>query len=258
MIEPDSQDKERSDSTPRRKGVMAFIGRLPPRMIALVLLIVFSAIFSAVALSLGWINPYTIRSVVQESGSLGMITYIVAVIILELLWIPRMMNKMAGGLLFGPELGAILAFTADILGSTLTYLLARAGGRKFVADMLAKRPKTQRIVDLLAVRRGTFTVALLRACPIGHFTLISYACGMSGVKARPYIIGTAIGTLPGAILYPVLGDAMLRPTSPTFLITTAILIVMVVVTVIYARHMFKESEQSVENESVKPKPDSVE
>jgi uncharacterized membrane protein YdjX (TVP38/TMEM64 family) len=79
------------------------------------------------------------------------------------------------------------------------------------------------------------TIALLRVCPIAHYTLVSYAAGLSGVSLRSFLIGSTVGILPGAILYPLVGDAALRPTSPVFVVSTAILVVFLIVTVIAGR-----------------------
>jgi len=80
------------------------------------------------------------------------------------------------------------------------------------------------------VRRGVSTMALARVCPLFHYTLGSYVGGLAGVPPRPYLLGTFLGVVPGAVLYPLAGDAMLEPTSPLFLGSVAVIVLFLVVT----------------------------
>jgi len=213
--------------------------RVPGRVLALGVLLLASAALCALALWRGWLRPETIRATVAQSGRAAMLTYVVAVILMELLWLPRMWGLLAGGLLFGPLAGCLLSLGADLAGGTLCYLLARGAGREWVAGLLARRPRAARVVELLAERRGALTIAVLRVCPVAHYTLVSYAAGLSGVRPGGFLLGTAVGLLPGAIIYPIAGDAALRPGSPAFLISVAVMLVALVVTVVVARRMLR-------------------
>jgi len=41
---------------------------------------------------------------------------------------------------------------------------------------------------------------MLRLIPI-NFDMVNYACGIFGVKRRPYAIATAFGIIPGMVTY---------------------------------------------------------
>ena len=209
-------------------------------MVVLIAIIAISLSLCGVALANGWIQPETIRDLVERSGPYAILTYIVAVVVIELLWMPRMWGLMAGGILFGPVLGGLLSIAADMLGASACYVLSRTGGREWLESLLVRRPRVARIVDLLAVRKGILTMTLLRATPIGHYTTVSYAAGLAGVRPAPYLVGTFLGILPGAALYPLLGDSMLTPTEPTFWITLAIIIAVLVLTFVIGRRMLDQ------------------
>jgi uncharacterized membrane protein YdjX (TVP38/TMEM64 family) len=81
---------------------------------------------------------------------------------------------------------------------------------------------------------------MMRICPIFHYTLASYASGLAGVRPAVFVAGTALGILPGAVLYPLAGDAVLRPSSPVFIGSVAIIVVFLIVTLIAARRILKE------------------
>ena len=57
----------------------------------------------------------------------------------------------------------------------------------------------------------------LRLFPIVPFNALNYAAGVTAVTRRDYVVGTAIGIVPGAFAYAALGGSIDDPTSPAFL-----------------------------------------
>ena len=64
-------------------------GGVPRRAIALGLFVVASLAAGLLAYTQGWIHPELIQRTVAESGSLAMVAYVISVVVLELLWVPR-------------------------------------------------------------------------------------------------------------------------------------------------------------------------
>lgn len=213
--------------------------RPPARVVALAALMLITVVVCGVALWRGWVRPQTIQGLVARSGPAGLVVYVVGVVIAELLWLPRMWGLLAAGMLFGPVVGGLLSIVADLTGGALCFLLARGGGRRYIAELLARRPRAAKITDLLARRRGLLTLVVLRVCPVAHYTLVSYAAGLAGVSWPTFLAGTALGLVPGALLYPIAGAAALRPGSPTFLVSLVIVLVFLVVTVLAARRLLR-------------------
>ena len=214
--------------------------RLPPRLIVLGLAVVSCGVFCLLALINGWVTPERLRALIAATGSLAMLSYVAAVIAMELLWLPRATGLILGGLLFGPLYGGLLSFCGDICGAVLCYWIARGAGRQWVERTLAQRPRARAVTELLARRRGVAVVAVLRVCPVAHYTLISYVAGLVGVPLGRFVLGTALGIVPAAILYPIAGDAMLRPTSPLFVGSVALVLVVLVVSLVAARRMLRQ------------------
>ena len=214
---------------------------LPPfRVLAFSGLMVLSLGVCAVALLSGHISPESISAMVERAGSLGMLAYVAAVVIMELVWLPRAWGLLVGGALFGPLLGTGLSIVGDLAGGVLCYALARGAAHQWVEGVLARHPRASRVTQLLAHRRGASTMAFLRVCPVAHYTLVSYAAGVTGVRPAPYVLGTAVGILPASILYPMLGHAAMRPGSPLFFAIIGIIILFLVVTIVAARRALKE------------------
>ena len=168
-------------------------------------------VLCALALAGGWAAPDQLRRLTTGGGARAAATFAAGMLVAELLWLPRVWGLLAAGALFGPWRGALLAGTADLLCATICYFAARTAGRPFAAAMLARRPNLARWVTVLAEERGHWTMLALRVGPV-HFTALSYAAGVSGVRPAPYFLGTALGMLPGGALYPWLGHAARQPS----------------------------------------------
>jgi uncharacterized membrane protein YdjX (TVP38/TMEM64 family) len=48
-------------------------------------------------------------------------------------------------------------------------------------------------------------VLMGRLIPITPFTLVSYAGGLSGIPLRSYLLGSAVGLVPGTVLHVTIG-----------------------------------------------------
>lgn len=199
-------------------------------------------VFCATALLMGWITPQTIARQVEAAGPLGMVVYVVAVVVLELLWMPRAWGLLAGGALFGPWGGCALSLLGDTLGGGLCFLLARGAAHSLVAHKLQQHPRASQVLDYLARRRGVATIAVLRVCPVAHYTLISYAAGLAGVRVRSFFLGNLLGLLPAAVLYPLLGHAALRPFSPLLWISMVIILAFLAGSVLLGRRVLRDNE----------------
>jgi uncharacterized membrane protein YdjX (TVP38/TMEM64 family) len=76
-----------------------------------------------------------------------------------------------------------------------------------------------RRVDALEERiakRGVIAIALIRKVPIAPFTIVNLAIGALGIRFRDFILGTALGMLPGIAAFAFVServiDAWREPT----------------------------------------------
>ena len=216
------------------------IPRLPPRAVALVVFTTLSMGTGVLALAMGWVTPETLQRAAVDAGPWGMAVFVLVDVVAQLLWIPRAWGLVAAGLLYGPLFGALVATTADMTSAAICYAIARGGGRAWVRRLLEDRPRAARTVAMLAERRGGLTVCILRMMPVAHYTLVSYAAGLAGVRFIPFMVGNAVGLLPWAFLYPTLANAALEPWSPTFLGLASLLVVTFLLSAWWARRFFKK------------------
>jgi uncharacterized membrane protein YdjX (TVP38/TMEM64 family) len=226
---------------PPERGVEAEAApRVPARAVALGVVILASLALAVAAVLSGWATPRTIRSLVARAGPSGMLAYVLGTVAMELLFLPRAWGLLAGGMLFGALQATGLSLLGDLLGATVCYLLARGGGREVTRRLLERRPRAARVIALLAERRGLWTVAVLRVCPVAHYTLVSYGAGLVGVRPAPYLLGTAVGLIPAAILYPFVGHAALEPRSPVFIASLLVLVVGIAAALVATRRLLRD------------------
>lgn len=191
----------------------------------------------AASVGAGWIDADTVRRLVEHPGLGAFATYVVVVFGMQMLWCPRMWGLIAAGVVFGPWLGIAVAYVPDALSALLCFGLARGASRDWAHERLRRHPRAQRLLALLARRRGGMTIFLLRVLPI-HYTAVSYAAGIAGVRTRPYFVGTLAGALPGTVLYCVLGDAARRPAGPAFVLAAGAVVVVSLVGALAGRRLW--------------------
>jgi uncharacterized membrane protein YdjX (TVP38/TMEM64 family) len=129
---------------------------------------------------------------------------------------------------FGPIAGAVIALIGSLasagvlhqIGSAFPeHVFSRFAGRH--AEQLRER----------VARHGLIAVAIVRLLPVAPYSVVSLAAGIAGIGRVPYFVGTAIGMLPGIVLYALFADrarkviADPRPLSWAMLLFALLLIV---------------------------------
>jgi len=119
--------------------------------------------------------------------------------------------SLAVGFLFGRWVGTAMILVAATLGATLVFIAARylfadAARQKINAGMAAKL--------INGFNDNAFNYLLfLRLVPLFPFWLVNLAPAFTPIKLRTYVIGTAIGILPGCFVFANLGQSLGRIDS---------------------------------------------
>ncbi|NHA69149.1 TVP38/TMEM64 family protein [Phycicoccus flavus] len=143
-----------------------------------------------------------VQRFVASTGVWGPLVYLLVHVVLTLVPVPK--NLLAGiaGALFGVAFGIGLSWTGALLSALVTFWLAGRLGRDAVASLTGRR--VQRVQRLLR-ERGLLTVVVARLLPVLPFTVINYGAGVSAVSRRDFVLGTALGIVPGTVAYVVVG-----------------------------------------------------
>ena len=130
-----------------------------------------------------------------------------------LLPVPRNVLSVAAGLLLGLRDGLLVALPGALLAAVAAFWIGRRLGREAVERFTGARVAR---VDALLARRGVVAVLACRLLPVVPFVGVNYAAGLTGVRFRDYLVGTAIGIVPGAVAYVAVGALGTSPTSWPF------------------------------------------
>jgi uncharacterized membrane protein YdjX (TVP38/TMEM64 family) len=87
-------------------------------------------------------------------------------------------------------------------------------------------PRLERVEEVLR-SSGVSAVVVARLTPVLPFTIVNYGAGVSALSLRDFVVGTAVGIVPGTVGYAALGASPTRGAS----VAAAALVVAVVLLV---------------------------
>lgn len=128
-------------------------------------------------------------------------------------------------ILFEPVLALLIAFSGTLANAVVTYAvgakLLRGTAREAIGATIVK-------LEAALENKGIIAIAVIRTLPIAPFTVVNMAAGSLGLRLRDYVIGTALGIVPGIVAFTVFGSqlhAVVRdPTTTSVLTLGAILV----------------------------------
>ncbi len=124
--------------------------------------------------------------------------------------LPATAFTLAGGAIFGLVLGTLLNWLGATAGAVGAYALARRLGSDAVQRLLGKHA---RVLDTMSAHAGFATILRLRLLPLAPFNGINIAAGFARAPFRDYVLATAIGILPGTIVYTYFANSLIAGVS---------------------------------------------
>ena len=112
----------------------------------------------------------------------------------------------ATAVIFPAHLGVFYALAGCLLNSLATYLVGAGFGRRVVRKLAGRR--LNRLSKRLA-GQGILTVAVVRNIPVAPFAIVNMVAGASHVKLKDFLLGTALGMLPGIVAITVFADRVI-------------------------------------------------
>ena len=172
------------------------------KLAALVLLVALAtAIIFFAPTSRAWL--LSAASWAETSPEFAWPLFVLAFVSAIVLMIPGWVFMVAAGYLFGALTGGLLAFAANLAGSVLAFFLARTYAREWIKEKLDRSPRFSGF-DAAVSKNGLFTVMFARLALLPN-NLINYACGVSGMRLRDFVIGTAVGLSPILVANVLIG-----------------------------------------------------
>ena len=183
------------DEKPKGQGLLKFLLITVLVGVALVLVLKFDP-RELLRSTLAWIG---------NLGAWGPLLFIAIYIVASVLFIPASVLTLGAGALFGIVRGSLYVIIGATLGATAAFLVGRYLARDWVARQIEANQKFKAI-DQAVGREGGKIVLLTRLSPVFPFNLLNYAFGVTQVTLRSYFLASAIGMIPGTILYVYIGS----------------------------------------------------
>ena len=186
--------------------------------------------------------PERIRESLSALGAWAPVVYMTMFAVLPAFFFPVAVLALAGGLVFGLWQGALYTFIGAVVNCSVMFWMARRWGREQIRTLIEARldPKWQQRLSKLEGREGFVLLIILRLIPAVPYNLINYAFGLTGMQYPAYILGSALGIIPGTFAFINIGDKAMDVTSPGFWIAIGLLILLLVVTALLGKRIFPD------------------
>lgn len=144
-------------------------------------------------------NYEALSAYIEANLLLSLLAYAALYIAVVALSLPGALAlTLAGGLLFGWAIGGPVTVVAATIGATIIFLVAKTS----LGETLAARagPAINKLREGFQENALSYLL-FLRLVPAFPFFVVNLAPALLGVPLRTYIIGTALGIIPGTMAF---------------------------------------------------------
>lgn len=159
----------------------------------------------------------------QLGGAAAVVLYALAYGACTAAFVPRPLLNLAAGALFGSQAGLVSALAGTVLGAGIAFALGRLLGQEALRPLL--RGRVMRTADSQLSRHGFRSMLAIRLFPGIPFAAANYCAAISRMGYTPFLLATALGSIPNTAAYVVAGSRAGSPTSPAFLVAMGFIVV---------------------------------
>jgi uncharacterized membrane protein YdjX (TVP38/TMEM64 family) len=171
----------------------------------------------------------------------GPLIYIVLYAIRPLILFPSTIITLAGGFVFGPVLGVVYTIVASNISSTIAFFVGQ-----YFGEGLFKDDGSDGLLQRYArrMRENSFETVMTMRFIFLPYDMVSYLAGFLRIKYLPFILATALGSIPGTIAFVGFGasvesfDGGLPSLNP---VTLGVSLAIFIVSIALSR-LFKKKE----------------
>lgn len=168
------------------------------------------------AIAMGWhrylsfatigLNYEAMRSFIAGNLAVSLLAYVAIYVAVVALSLPgALILTLAGGLLFGWQIGAPAAVVGATAGATLLFLIVKTS----LGTALAERAGPWVAKLRAGFQENALSYLLfLRLVPAFPFFIVNLVPAVLGVRLPTFVIGTALGILPGSFAYSLAGSGL--------------------------------------------------
>ncbi len=170
----------------------------------------------ALVFAMGWhqylsfktigLNYEALRAYISGNLVVALLAYMALYIAVVALSLPGgLIMTLAGGLLFGWQIGAPVTVIAATIGATIIFLVAKTS---FGESLAAKAgPWIGKLREGFQENALSYLL-FLRLVPAFPFVVVNLAPALLGVPLRTYVLGTLVGIIPGTAAYSIAGAGL--------------------------------------------------
>ncbi len=147
-----------------------------------------------------WLEPGRMRAFLTETGLLGPLVWLVAFAVLQPFGTPGALFLIPASLVWPPGLAIALCVAGAVGAGLVAFALAHWIGRDAIVARLPER--LRRAAE--RAQRGGFRGVLLVRLVFFLFPPAHWALGVSGIRPLPLVTGSALGFLPGVVVWVLL------------------------------------------------------
>ncbi len=136
---------------------------------------------------------------------LGAAAYLLAYAVRPLAVFSATLLSVAAGVLYGPFAGIALVIVGANASALVAYGLGRGLGAELAGPALA-HPRLAGVTGRL--RERTFETVLSLRFLFVPYDAVNYLAGASRLRPLPFVLATAIGSLPGTIVFVLFGAGL--------------------------------------------------
>lgn len=152
------------------------------------------------------LNYEALRTFIEGNLLVAMLLYALLYIGVVALSLPGgLIMTLAGGLLFGWQIGAPLTVLAATIGATIIFLVAKTSFGETLASKAG--PWIGKLREGFQENALSYLL-FLRLVPAFPFVVVNLAPALLGVPLRTYVFGTLIGIIPGTTAYSIAGAGL--------------------------------------------------
>lgn len=140
-----------------------------------------------------------------KNGVWGPAAYILLYAIRPLIVFPSTILTLAGGFVFGPVLGVLYTVIASNISSTIAFFVGR-----YFGDGLLKDDGSDNLIQRYArrMRENSFETVMVMRFIFLPYDAVSYLAGFLRIRYWPFILATALGSIPGTMAFVWFGASI--------------------------------------------------
>ena len=134
----------------------------------------------------------------MQNGIWGVLIYVILYAVRPLILFPATFLSVAAGFVFGPLLGVLYTIIASNISSTIAFFIGR-----FFGEGMLKDDGSDNLVQRYArrMRENSFETVMIMRFIFLPYDAVSYLAGFLRIKYWPFILATALGSIPGTMAF---------------------------------------------------------